>query len=257
MKFQAFAKPILHPHKISKDLFAVLSQAQAISRLSNGAFDVTIGHQTRNWREQRKQLQQKNSKEAQAVSQKNVETSYRDLELNPKTKTVTFKKKLSIDLGAIAKGYIADQLMTLIKKQNISSAVVNVGGEMVLGESPPDKKGWKVGMESPELQNIGVVLLSNTALSTSGDSYQFFKLNGIRQAHLLDPQTNKAKSNRLNVTTLAPTAMLADAWATALRVLPTDHGMALVNRQHNIKALFILTRKNLFSQGFPWSQPLT
>jgi len=235
------AKPVGNAHKVSDELFSVIAQALAISAKSNGSFDVTLGKYTQGWRE-RAML------EAPAVGA----PSYRDLILNHDKKTITLQQPLKIDLGGIGKGYIADQLMLILKRAKVSHAAVIVGGETVLGDAPPEKKGWHIGIEDPEHKLIGKIVLANTALSTSGDSYQFFEADGKRHSHLIDPSTKQSKINRLNVTILAPTAMQADAWATALRILPTEEAIKIANNEPQLEALFIPYKQNTSStKNFP------
>ena len=241
---QLCAKPAEVEYKVSDALFYVLIHARQISVASEGAFDITLGHATRKWRE--KKLPQE-----KGVIDENQAT-YKDVVLDPKLKTVLLRKSLKIDLGGIAKGYIADQLMVILTKAGIRQAAVIIGGEMVLTEAPPGKEGWTVGVERPSHQLLGMLKLSNTALSTSGDSYQFFEQDGVRHAHLIDPSNRKPKTNRLNVTILARSAMLADAWATALRVSSQKQSFKLANETKEIEAAFIpFGKPATFTSGFP------
>lgn len=234
-------KPINEAHKVSDELFTVITQAQTISSKTNGAFDITLGKHTKRWRD----------RETQQPEQED-QVNYQHLKLDPEQKTITLLKPLKIDLGGIAKGYIADQLMIILKDAGITQAGVIIGGETVLAAAPPGKKGWRIGIENPERKIIGSLTLTDTALSTSGDSYQFFEQDGERKSHLIDPATKKSKINRLNVTTIAPTAMEADAWATALRVLPTEKSIPLANEQPDLQALFIPFQQELTkTKNFP------
>jgi len=238
------AKPIGKAHKVSDTLFSVIAQAQSISAKSDGAFDVTLGEHTQAWRDR-----------AMLENTSVGVTSYRDLLLDHDKKTITLQKPLKIDLGGIGKGYIADQLMLIVKRAKISHAAVIVGGETVLGAAPPEKKGWHIGIEDSEHKVIGKIVLANTALSTSGDSYQFFEAGGERQSHLIDPTTKQSKVNRLNVTTIAPSATESDAWATALRILPTEEAIKLANKEPQLEALFIPYKQNTSrTQNFPTLQ---
>ena len=233
--------PINEAHKVSEELFTVIAQAQEISAKTNGAFDITLGKQTERWRERSDQS-----------SELPNQVNYQHLKLDPEHKTITLLKPLKLDLGGIAKGYIADQLMLILKDAGITRAGVIIGGETVLAAAPPGKKGWRIGIENPERKIIGILTLSDTALSTSGDSYQFFEQDGERQSHLIDPATKKSKINRLNVTTIAPSAMLADAWATGLRVLPTVDAITIANNEPKLEALFIPYQKTTSStKNFP------
>lgn len=232
-------KKIGIPHKVSDELFAVVSQAQQISTKTDGAFDITLGKHTKSWREKSRNRSAPVIEGSELIK----EVSYHDLTLNKADQTITLLKPLAIDLGGIGKGYIADQLMLILNQAKISHAAVIIGGETVLANAPPGKNGWKIGIENPEHQVIGTLELANTALSTSGDSYQFFEDDGKRKSHIIDPATKKSMMNRLNVTTIAPSSILADAWATALRVLPTDKALEIANKQPDLKALFIPYRK--------------
>jgi FAD:protein FMN transferase len=222
--------PINHAHPVSNPLFTVIAQAQEISAKTNGAFDITIGKYTKRWRERSTQKSTQPEEELDLVN-------YQHLKLDPVNQTITLLKPVQLDLGGIAKGYIADQLMLIIKDAGISQAAVIIGGETVLADPPPGKDGWRIGIEDTEHKISGTLTLANTCLSTSGDSYQFYQQDGQRKSHLIDPTTKKSKTNRLNVTTIAPTAMQADA--TALRILPTEKSLPLANQQPHLQALFI------------------
>jgi len=241
---QLCSKPTKVAHRVSEDLFCVIAQAQEISTATDGAFDITLGHATQKWRE--------SARHKKLLPKDEIKASYKDLILDPRSKTVLLRKPLEIDLGGIAKGYIADQLMIILKKSGIRQAAVIIGGEMVFTEAPPGKVGWTVGIERPSHEMLGILTISNTALSTSGDSYQFFEQGGLRHAHLIDPSSGKSKTNRLNVTTLAQSAMLADAWATALRVSSQENALKLANETKEIEATFIPFGKDAtFTTAFP------
>ena len=216
---------------VSDELFTVLACAQQISQQSGGAFDVTLGASTKAWRAR------KQDKDHRAASRLDG-ASYRDLVLDETGKTVRFTKPLSLDLGGIAKGYIADELARMLREGGVTQHAVAVGGEMVVGDPPSGRKGWGIDLESPEQKVIATVELSHTALSTSGDSYQFAEVDGKRSAHVLDPDTGEGKEDRLNVTVIAPTAMLADAWSTAFRVMGFERGCELAAKTEQIEAFF-------------------
>lgn len=227
-------KPVRTAHPVSPDLFAVLSFAQTVSARSGGAFDITLGRDTKQWRARR------DGSDPPGDSGEKHQGDYRSLVLDPEKRTVLFQASLQLDLGGIAKGYIADQLMSLLKQSGIKRAAIIIGGEIVLADAPPGKDGWRIGLSDPAQKVIGSLVLSNTALSTSGDTYQFFQEDGgEREAHLIDPTSRKGKSNRLNVTTIAPTAMQADAWATALRILPMDKALEIATDEPRLEACFI------------------
>lgn len=229
---------------VSDELFAVLSCGLKISAQSACAFDMTVGASSKAWRMQR---QGKKPGPVPAGS-----ADYRDVILDQSKKTVRFNKLLQLDLGGIAKGYIADELARILKQGGIGHFAVSVGGEIVLGEPPPGKKGWKIRLEDAKQQVMGAVELSHTAVSTSGDSYQFAEIEGKRSAHVLDPKTGKGKEDRCNVTVIASNAMQADAWATALRVGGVKKGSELAGKTPAIEAIFTPRNVPLIkTTGFP------
>lgn len=241
---QLCCKPAKVAHKISNDLFDVIAKAQEISIATNGAFDITLGHTTQNWRQ--------SARQKKLLLNDHTETSYKDLILHQNSRSILFRRPLKIDLGGIAKGYIADRLMMILSKVGIKQAAVIIGGEMIFTEAPPEKDGWTVGIERPSREMLGTLTISNTALSTSGDSYQFFEQGNVRHAHLIDPSSGKPMTNRLNVTTLARSAMLADAWATALRISTQENALKLANETKGIEATFIPFEKRArFTTAFP------
>lgn len=244
-------KPVKSPHKVTKELFEVIAYAKQVSTQSDGAFDITLGKDTRRWRAKRDGATEKEpSKKPSTI------TSYRDLVLDSEKQTITLLKPMQLDLGGIAKGYIADRLMAQLKEEGLTRAAVTVGGEIVVSDAPIGKKGWRIGLSNPGKNITGTLDLTHTALSTSGDSYQFFEKDGERQAHLIDPKSRKGKSNRLNVTTIAPSAMAADAWATAFRILPTDKALPLAEKQDGVEAFFNpLEGEPQKTKGFPTPQP--
>ena len=230
---------------VSAEMFTVLACAQQISEQSSGAFDVTLGSSSKAWRERKRG-------EADTAMPVRERGSYRDIVLNEADQTVSFNKALSLDLGGIAKGYIADELAEILEGAGLADFAVSVGGEIVLAGSPPNRKGWSIDLEGPGQKVVASMELSRAALSSSGDSYQFTEIEGKRSAHVLDPDTGKGKQDQLNITVIAPTAMQADGWATALRVMGVDEGYALAVKTNLIEAFFTpAAGASLKTQGFP------
>ena len=230
---------------VSAEMFTVLACAQQISEQSGGAFDITVGASSKAWRKRKRG-------EADAVMPVREKGDYRDLVLNEADQTVSFNKPLSLDLGGIAKGYIADELARMLEDAGVASFAVSVGGEIVLAGSPPSGKGWSIDLEGPGQKVVASMALSRAALSSSGDSYQFAEIEGKRSAHVLDPDTGKGKQDQLNITVIASTAMQADAWATALRVMGVDEGYALAAKTNLIEAFFTpAAGASLKTKGFP------
>ena len=166
------------PVSVSEDLFAVLSQAQELSRRSGGAFDVTVGPLVRLWRRARKSFQLPDPDD---LAQARLLVGYRMLRLDPQKRTAQLERKgMLLDLGGIAKGYAADAALKVLREHGIGSALVAISGDIAAGEPPPGETGWKIGLAPLEGPPDHSVLLKNAAVSTSGDTEQFVEIDLCR-----------------------------------------------------------------------------
>lgn len=202
------------PMKISNDLFYVLSYAQEMARLTNGAFDVTVSPLVRLWREARRE---KRLPDKLKLVEARRLVSWRNLKLNRKKQTAQLLKKgMQLDLGAIAKGYAGDCALNVLRVQGIKSALFEAGGDVVLGDAPPDTKGWQVEIENATSSGAPRVMeLQNAALGASGDTNQFVMINSKRYSHVVNAKTGLGLTNRVAVTVIAPRGILSDSLATA------------------------------------------
>jgi thiamine biosynthesis lipoprotein len=216
------------PIPVSQDLFAVLEQAQEVSRKSGGAFDVTVGPLVRLWRDARRTQQLPDPKELAAAKEK---VGYEKVTLDPEARTVTLKVPgMRLDLGGIGKGFAADEGLKVLKTFGITRALVAASGDIAVGDPPPGADGWVV-----EIAPLGKglparrVRLANAAVSTSGDLYQFVEINGVRYSHVLDPKTGLGLTGRRSVTVIARRGALADSLTKAASVLPPEKALALID----------------------------
>src|SRR5262249_4059054 len=159
------------PVRVSEDLFAVLQRAQEISRLSGGAFDVTVGPVVRLWRRARRTRQMPDPKELEGAL---ALVGYLNIRPDAKARTAQLRREgILLDLGAIARGYAADAALAVLRRFGITRALVAAGGDIAVGEAPPDAEGWKVGVAP--LKDAGArpsryLMLKNAGVSTSGDA---------------------------------------------------------------------------------------
>ncbi len=216
--------------KVSDDLWFVLKESVFYWELSKGAFDVSIGRITRLWRRARRQ------KEFPAISRIREERAFvgsQFIKLDAEQQAVTILKPgLLIDLGAIGKGYAADEAMKILASSGIRSAVINASGDVLFGDPPPGKKGWPaaIGNLSPDDPPIMLQPLANVALATSGDAYQYLEYRGRRYSHIVDPRTGIPVKGRGSVSVLSTSGLKADALASALSVLGPRKGLELVGK---------------------------
>lgn len=207
--------------EISDELWDVLQYALEVSRRSEGAFDVSVGALSKVWR---KAFRQKEFPANAELNRAAATVGYEHIKMkeNKRTRTIKLEKSgMQLDFGGIAAGYAVDEAMAWLREYGISTALVDGGGDILLGDAPPGTKGWEI--EVPDKLVNGELTfkktyLANTAITTSGDTYRYLEHKGKRYSHIIDPRTGMGLTNRRVVTVTAPTCIAADVWATTASV---------------------------------------
>ncbi|MDP8235493.1 MAG: FAD:protein FMN transferase [Candidatus Erginobacter occultus] len=245
------------PVEISEEMLEVLSRAIGLSRLTGGAFDVTVGPLLAAWGMfPRREGRVPDRREIAAVLSR---TGWEKIDLNRKNRTVRFLSPgLEIDLGGLAKGYAVDRLAALLAAQGVKSALVNAGGDIYCLGEHPEKRGWRIGVEHPreEGEVLAVLELEDRAVATSGDYRNYFIRLDRRYSHIIDPRTGEpAQTGVMEVTVLAPDCLTADGLATALFVLGPERGLELLDTGRDWEGLVIAGENGELvihrSAGFP------
>jgi len=227
--------PTSKPIAVSDDLWNVLSQAQVVNQASDGAFDVTVGPLTKEWR----RFRRRGMLDPARIDAAQASVGAQHLILDEETQAVSLSvADMRIDLGGIAKGYAIDAAMKVLSARGISRALVDAGGDIAVSGAPRGEPGWRVGIASldPQQPPILIAHLSSCAVATSGDAFQFLQHNGKRYSHILDPRTGYGVEHRASVTVLAKNATQADAWASAISVLGPEGTPKALKQQPNIAA---------------------
>lgn len=236
-------------YPISEDLYRVLDAAEEMAQVSQGAFDITVGPLVQIWRSARRKHR---LPDPEAIQQAMKSVGYQHILLSPETCTAVLKKAdMRLDLGGIAKGYAGDEALAVLCEYGIRSALVDGGGDIVLGDPPPGKMGWRISLEriteSGE-RTLQIAELANTAIATSGDTYRYLEVGGKRYSHILDPRNGQALTHQRKVTVIAPTGMLADAWASVLSVLTIEAGARALKDRSWLRARLIEADEARFLQ---------
>jgi thiamine biosynthesis lipoprotein len=251
---QLCRRPVGQPTPVSHDLFDVLKCSKEVSRQTHGAYDVTVGPYVRAWRATRKS---KVLPTPQEIARLGEAVGYRKLRLDARTRGVTLlAANMQLDLGGIGKGYAADQALTVLRRMGINRALVAASGDIAIGDAPPDKAGWKVGvaaMDAAHDELTQTVLLHNAGVSTSGDVEQFFEINGVRYSHIVDPTTGLGLTNRIQVTIIGPNATVTDGLDTPLGIMGVERALTLVDSRPELAAL-ILTVDAAGKHAYPSRQ---
>jgi thiamine biosynthesis lipoprotein len=155
-----------------------------------------------------------------------------------------------IDLSGIAKGYAVDRSVAVLRDMGIEKGLVDAGGDIFCFGLR--KKGWRIGIKHPREQGLlGVIRIDSGAVATSGDYENFYEIVGVRYHHLIDPRTGKPARGQVSATVTAPTAVLADAWATALFIMGKD-GIVVLEEIADVDGMLVLeSGEILTSSGFP------
>jgi thiamine biosynthesis lipoprotein len=228
------------PTAVSRELFTVLESAQELARLSDGAFDVTIGPVTRLWRLARKSKRLPDPADLAAAR---ALVGYRMVELTAQGRWVRLAKPgMRIDLGGIAKGFTADELLELLRKEGLPRSLVALGGDITCGDAPPGAQGWEVGIiPAPGEKGAPLkVFLQGKAISTSGDLEQFLEIDGRRYSHIVDARTGIGSTNQAMATVIAPRGIDADRLAKLGVLLPWEKARAIVSRQPETRMRVVL-----------------
>lgn len=224
---------------VSRDLFRVLTRAQALSERSAGAFDVSVGPLVKLWRKARR-TRQMPAPEQVAAARRLVD--YRAIQLDPKAGTVELKLPgMQLDLGGIAVGYAIDEALQLLRDRGIERALLDGSGDIGVSEAPPDSDGWRIGVAplEPDAEPSCFLILKNAAVTTSGDAWQFVEIGGQRYSHIVDPSTGIGLVDRMSVTIVASDCTAADSYATAACVLGTERGLKLIEDTPGAAAIIV------------------
>jgi len=229
-------KASIHPVKISTELFNLVQKSIGISKLSNGAFDITFSS-VGQFYDYRKKI--KPSKDEIATNLQKI--NYKNIKLNHKDKTIYFTQKgTRIDLGGIAKGHAVDNSIKILQQNGITQAMVSAGGDTrIIG----DKGGrpWYVGIRHPRKKGKSAVVLplSQTAISTSGDYERYFIKDNIRHHHIIKPTTGDSARELRSVSILGTDSTTVDALSTTVFILGLNKGMKLISDLANTEAIII------------------
>jgi thiamine biosynthesis lipoprotein len=202
---------------VSPDLFAVVERASAIADATNGAFDPTVGPLVALWREARaNQRMPERSALQSALSQ----VGWRHVQLDRSRRAVRLARPgMRLDLGGIAKGYILQQALDAMTPLGVTRALVEAGGDIVVGDAPPGRDGWRIEVEGADAAFVArAARLTHAALATSGPTAQFVEIAGVRYSHVIDPRTGMALTTGVTARVIAADSATADALATALTV---------------------------------------
>ena len=233
---QAGIKPV----KVDREVLQLISRANKISAITDGAFDITYGSIDKSlWNFDLKMTNLPD----QETALKTVDLiNYHHVLINDEECTVMLKNKgMRIGFGGIGKGYAADKAKQILQNLGIKSGIVNAAGDLITWGEQLNGSAWTIGIADPEQSNrpFSSLNISNMAIATSGNYEKFVIIDGKRYSHTIDPKTGLPVSGIKSVSIICPSAELADALATPVVVMGVKVGLNLINQLKHVECVII------------------
>lgn len=234
---------------VSPALWDIIKQSVQASKQCNGAFDISVGSIVKLWRKARKE---KTFPDKITLNNSLQTVGYQYVMLYSVTHSIKLlQKNTLLDLGGIAKGYVAQVIVNFLQQQGIEKALVDAGGDLAT-----TGKDWRIGISIPDSEELmqGFLVLQNQAVATSGNMYQFVEIEGKKYSHIVNPHTGLGLTHQRNVTVVAPDGATADWLATACSVLSVRKALKLIKKMPNCEVLMLEIQKGKLrkwqSKGF-------
>ncbi|MAP93311.1 MAG: thiamine biosynthesis protein ApbE [Ponticaulis sp.] len=237
----------IKPVKVDEELYNLIGRSVEISKLTDGAFDISFASMDKIWKFDGSMTQMP-SKEA--IKQSVSKVGYQNIILDPENLTVFLKLEgMKIGFGAIGKGYAADKAKKLLIEKGVSGGIINASGDMNTWGTQPDGEFWKVAITNPMDKNKAFALLplNENAVVTSGNYEKYVTFNNIRYTHIIDPRTGYPATGIISATVFAPKAEIADALATSIFVMGKDVGIDFINQLPKIECIIIDEKGEIFT----------
>jgi FAD:protein FMN transferase len=251
------------PVQISPETAKALKRAVFFCGITGGALDITIGPLLKLWGFGKDDVGLAGREpDAQAIRAARALVDYRALELSAVTlpggavnwtARIT-RKGMWIDVGSFSKGFAADRAMAVLKKRGIRNALVIAGGTVCALGKKPDGTLWQVGIQHPRKKGglLAVIPLQNNSISTSGDYENFYKKNGKRRTHIIDPRSGMPVEKMQAVSVIAPDGMTSDGIDTGLFVLGPEQALRVVEGMGGVEVMIVAEGgKIYYSKGWP------
>lgn len=239
------------PVTVSAETVKLIKKGIYYGELSDGALDITIGSVSRLWDFK---TETPAVPASESISEALTHVDYRKINITDNTVTLE-DPQAAIDLGGIAKGYIADRLKNYLESQGVRHALINLGGNVLAIGGKPDGSAFHIGIPKPfdkENTILTSVNVKDQSVVTSGTYQRYFETDGTRYHHILDPATGYPSNQGLNsVTILTDSSLTADALSTTCFVLGPEKGMKLINQLDNVDAVFVNDKNEIsYSRNF-------
>ncbi|MEG0790212.1 MAG: FAD:protein FMN transferase [Gordonibacter sp.] len=238
-----------YPTLVDPELAAFVETSLSYCRRTDGLFDVTMGSATQLW-----DFKQQTVPSADSLAAALQQVDYRNIAVEGSVVTL-HDPCACVDLGGIAKGYIADGLLALLRKRGVRHALVNLGGNVAVMGGKPDGSPWRVGIRKPLpsstlplLDAFATVDVRDGSVVTSGIYERAFERDGTLYHHILDPRTGRpAATDLLSATVVSSTSLDADGFTTALVIMGADQALAFVEKDPALEAVLVTNQGDVLA----------
>ena len=235
----------INPVKVDAELFNLIKRSLSISKLTDGAFDISYASMDKIWKFDGSMKVMPSEKEIKASVEK---VGYHNIILNEEDQSVFLKLKgMKIGFGAIGKGYAADKAKNLLISKGVKAGIMNASGDMNTWGKQPNGDFWKVAITNPlnKKNAFGLLPIKSGAVVTSGNYEKYQIFNGIRYSHIIDPRTGYPSNGIISATVFASKAELADALATSIFVMGVETGINRINQIPKVECIVIDDNGNI------------
>ncbi len=229
----------IEPVKVDRELFDLIERALQISKITDGAFDISFASVDKIWRFDGSMTQKPTEEE---ITNSVAKIGYQNIVMDKENQTVFLKLTgMKIGFGAIGKGYAADKVRTMLKKNGVTAGIINASGDLTAWGHQPDGSDWMIGITNPLNKNkvFSWFPIVDAAVATSGNYEKFVEFDGVKYGHIIDPRTGYPATGLVSVTIFANSAELCDALATSIFITGTEIGINIIDQIKGVECIVV------------------
>lgn len=218
----------IQPIKVDQEVFQLAKRALHLSKITNGAFDISFAAMDRIWKFDGSMTEMPS---AEAIKKSVEKVGYKNIILDSIHSTIFLKLKgMKIGFGALGEGFAADRCREMMLKKGIKAGIVNGSGDMSTWGKQPNGKPWSIGITNPKKNNslLATIPLQDASVVTSGSYEKFVSFNGKRYAHIINPSTGYPATGLTSVTILGPSTETANGFSTSMMVLGKEKALEFI-----------------------------
>ncbi|OPB93918.1 thiamine biosynthesis protein ApbE [Elizabethkingia occulta] len=220
----------IKPIKVDKEVFDLTKKGIYFSKLTDGAFDISIVAMDKIWKfdDSMDELPSE-----QAIKESVRHVGYQNIILDSTNSTIFLKNPgMKIGFGSIGKGYAADKTRDLMKSMGVKAGIIDASGDISTWGTQPDGKPWAIGINNPfnDHKMAAVLYFKENAVTTSGSYEKYAEIHGKRYSHIMNPKTGYPSTGLTSVTITGPNATMANGFSTSIMVLGEKEGLKLLKQ---------------------------